>query len=245
MFRPVLSRLIASCLLTACLLAPAGAQDSGGGTRAVVELFTSQGCSSCPPADALLTDLAERSDVVALAYHVDYWDYIGWEDTFGAKGFSDRQRDYAKSWGSSRIFTPQMVINGAKGVVGSKRNLVQSEVANAHLPVAVAVSRTDNVLNVTVPGLEGQGDATVWLVTYIDEAHVAIERGENAGKTMIYTHVVTGRQLLGAWEAEDGASFKLPLQQVLSQPGSGLAILVQQDRQNLPGTIIGAAAYEP
>src|SRR5690606_4371889 len=109
------------------------------GPRAVVELFTSQGCSSCPPADALLTSLSERDDVVALAYHVDYWDYIGWEDTFGDKGFSDRQRGYAKSWGSSRIFTPQMVINGAEGVVGSRRDEVQDALTSAQLPLSLSL----------------------------------------------------------------------------------------------------------
>ncbi len=107
---------------------PAHAGDVRPQPKAVVELFTSQGCSSCPPADALLTSLAERGDVVALAYHVNYWDYIGWEDTFGHQAYSDRQRAYAKSWGSSRIYTPQMVINGAKGMVGSKRNEVTQAV---------------------------------------------------------------------------------------------------------------------
>ena len=102
--------------------------------KAVVELFTSQGCSSCPPADALLTSLADQEDVVALAYHVDYWDYVGWKDTFGEADFSDRQRAYAQSWGSSRIYTPQMVINGVKGVVGSRRGEVHGELDRASLP---------------------------------------------------------------------------------------------------------------
>src|SRR5690606_29405827 len=128
------------------------------GPRAVVELFTSQGCSSCPPADALLTSLAQREDVVALAYHVDYWDYIGWEDTFGDKGFSDRQRAYARSWGSSRMFTPQMVVNGAEGVVGSRRDAVHDAVTSAHLPLAVGLEAHGDMLRVVVPADPGLED---------------------------------------------------------------------------------------
>src|SRR5690606_17306963 len=138
--------------------------------RAVVELFTSQGCAQCPPADALLTGLAERGDVVALAYHVDYWDYIGWQDTFGDQAFSDRQRAYAKSWGSSRIYTPQMVVNGAKGVVGSRRDEVRRAIDGASLPLPVALRRDGGMLEVDIPGKADLGDATVWLVTFLDRA---------------------------------------------------------------------------
>ena len=121
MFFRFSSALIAGAIVSLTAMGVSQAESVRANPKAVVELFTSQGCSSCPPADALLTSLAEREDVVALAYHVDYWDYIGWEDTFGAKDFSDRQRGYAKSWGSTRIFTPQMVVNGGEGVVGSRR----------------------------------------------------------------------------------------------------------------------------
>src|SRR5215217_5363459 len=121
--RPLLGTTI-GMLAFAALAHPAGADSTRSRPKAVVELFTSQGCASCPSADALLTSLAEDDDVVALAYHVDYWDYVGWKDTFGNADFSDRQRDYAESWGSSRIYTPQMVVNGAKGVVGSRRSEV-------------------------------------------------------------------------------------------------------------------------
>ena len=114
--------------------------------KAVVELFTSQGCASCPPADALLTALSERDDVVALAYHVDYWDYVGWKDTFGQEAYSDRQRAYAKSWGSSRIYTPQMVVNGARAVVGSRRAEVQHALGSASLPLAKDLTLCGDVL---------------------------------------------------------------------------------------------------
>ncbi len=212
--------------------------------RAVVELFTSQGCSSCPPADALLTSLAERGDVVALAYHVDYWDYIGWEDTFGTKGFSDHQRAYAKSWGSSRIFTPQMVINGSKGVVGSKRAEVQHAVQGAALPLDLSVTVQGGMLKVVAPANAALGNATIYLVRYLDRADVAIEKGENAGKSMVYTQVVVDRQVVGMYEAGTGAVVKLPLEQFAGDADGGVAILIQQENQGLPGPILGAAVHD-
>lgn len=221
------------------------AETTRNDAKVVVELFTSQGCASCPPADALLTSLAERDDVVALAYHVDYWDYIGWRDTFGHEAFSDRQRAYAKSWGSSRIYTPQMVVNGQKAVVGSRRSEVQTAVSGAVLPLAIEVRRDGDMLKVHVPPDPELPDAVVWLVTYIDRVDVSIDKGDNAGKAMVYTQVVTGRQILGMWEARSGAELKLPLAEMLGSGNSGLAILVQQENKGLPGAILAAAAYEP
>ena len=212
--------------------------------KAVVELFTSQGCSSCPPADALLTSLAGQQDVVALAYHVDYWDYVGWKDTFGAAEYSDRQRAYAQSWGSSRIFTPQMVINGTKGVVGSRRGEVNGAVDRASLPLPIDVTEDGDMLKIAIPADLTLKDAVVWMVTYVDRADVAIERGNNAGKTMAYTQVVTGRQVVGVWECSTGATIKLPIPEVLANTSTGIAVIVQQERDGLPGPILGAAAFE-
>lgn len=230
-------------LLSLTLAGPGVADSLRLNPKAVVELFTSQGCSSCPPADALLTSLAERDDVVALAYHVDYWDYIGWEDTFGDKGFSDRQRGYAKSWGSSRIFTPQMVINGAEGVVGSKRDDVHDAIASAQLPLNVSLLAHNGMLKLVVPADAALDDASIWLVRYLDRADVVIEKGENAGKSMVYTQVVIDRQIVGVWESETGAEIKLPLEQFDISSGGGMAILIQPERNGLPGPILGAAAY--
>ncbi len=232
-------------LAFASLALPASAESMRARPKAVVELFTSQGCSSCPPADALLTGLAEDEDVIALAYHVDYWDYVGWKDTFAHSEFSDRQRAYAESWGSSRIYTPQMVVNGQKGVVGSRRNDVHRAVDGAALPLRVDLSRHDDMLKVAIAPKEGLADAVVWLVTYLDRSEIAIDKGENAGKTMVYTQVVTGRQALGMWESASGASLKLPIPEVLAQTSTGIAVLVQQEQDGLPGPILGAAAFEP
>ncbi|MBJ3786557.1 DUF1223 domain-containing protein [Devosia sediminis] len=241
LFRPF-SALIAGALFGLTLAGGAQA-DNISRPKAVVELFTSQGCASCPPADALLTSLAEQGDVVALAYHVDYWDYIGWEDTFGSKGFSDLQRGYARNWGSSRIFTPQMVINGAEGVVGSKRAKVQAALANAELPLYVSLSVQGDMLKLDVPANAALQDATIYLVRYLDRADVAIEKGENAGKSMVYTQVVVDRQIVGMWEASAGAEVKLPLEKFAPSAAGGVAILIQQERDGLPGPILGAATY--
>ena len=212
--------------------------------KAVVELFTSQGCSSCPPADALLTSLAAQQDVLALAYHVDYWDYVGWKDTFGDGRYSDRQRAYAKSWGSSRIYTPQMVINGTSAVVGSRRGEVHGAIDRARLVLPVDVTAEGDMLKIAIPPSASMHDAVVWMVTYIDRADVDIARGNNAGKTMAYTQVVTGRQVVGMWEGSTGASIKLPIPEVLAHKSTGIAVIVQQEHDGLPGPILGAAAFE-
>jgi hypothetical protein len=232
MFTRLLLGLIAGPAFFLALAAGSPAGEVMKSPRAVVELFTSQGCASCPPADALLTSLAERGDVVALAYHVDYWDYIGWEDTFGTRTFSDRQRNYAKSWGSSRIYTPQMVVHDA--------------LASAQLPLAVGLALQGNMLAVTIPADDSLQDASIWLVRYLVRADVGIDAGENAGKNMVYTQVVTDRQILGAWEAKSGTEIKLPLAGLSgAEKGNiGLAILVQDERNGLPGPILGAARFE-
>ena len=232
-----------AALLALAFTVPAAASELRIGPKAVIELFTSQGCSSCPKADALLEELSKRKDLVALAYHVDYWDYIGWADTFGSKAYSDRQRDYAESWGTGRIFTPQMVVNGTAGVVGSKRDLVSSEIAKAKLPLAVTIRETaKGMLQVSVPGRDDLNDAVVWLITFLDRAEVEIERGENKGRTVAYTQIVTGRQVVGMWESDTGAQLKLPLDEVLGNGSNGAVIMVQEERNGLPGAILGAAS---
>ena len=240
LLRPFLTVLGISLALTAPVLAG----ELRMGPKAVLELFTSQGCSSCPKADAMFDALSKRKDVVALAYHVDYWDYIGWQDTFGARENSDRQRDYARSWGSSRIFTPQLVVNGTGGVVGSRADEVDAALKAASLPLEVALTATaDDMLDVSIGPKAGLKDAVVWLVTFLDRAGVAIERGENEGKLVTYSQIVTGRQVLGMWEPETGAHLKLPLAEVLTGKSNGAVILVQEEHNGLPGPILGASSF--
>ena len=234
--------LLAALVAAALAVAPAAAGEIRVNPKAVVELFTSQGCSSCPKADAKFAELKTRQDVIALAWHVDYWDYIGWPDTFGAAANSDRQRGSAQSWGSSRIYTPQMVVNGTTGVVGSRDKEVEGALAAARLDLPVRLELKGDMLKVSVAAKPGAGSAVVWLVTYKDHASVLIERGENAGKTIDYTQIVTGQQMLGAWEGGEGTTLKLPLSSLSSNGSDGAVILVQSDKDGLPGPILGAAS---
>jgi hypothetical protein len=235
-----------ACAAAAALIvaAPAAGAEIRANPRAVVELFTSQGCSSCPKADAMLAALGERQDLIALAWHVDYWDYIGWPDSFGAKANSDRQRAYAQSWGSSRIYTPQLVVNGSKGVVGSRDGEVSGAIAAARLELPVALALDRQMLEVSIAARPGAAEAMVWLVTFKDHSRVAIERGENAGKVVDYTQIVTGKQMLGMWDAKGGTHLKLPLAELTADGSNGAVILVQADRDGLPGPILGAASVQ-
>ncbi|HEY9011543.1 MAG TPA: DUF1223 domain-containing protein [Devosia sp.] len=234
---------LTAAVLALAVLTPAMA-DTRAKPKAVLELFTSQGCSSCPAADALLEQMSKSPDYIALAYHVDYWDYIGWPDTFGAEANSNRQRDYAQSWGSSRIFTPQLVVNGVKGVVASRKREVEGAVnGNTHLGLPVTLTPTEDMLEVSIDGDDSLGEAVVWLITFIDRAEVNIERGENEGKKIAYTQIVTGRQAVGMWDPAAGAHFKLPLSEVLTDTSNGAVVMVQQERNGLPGRILGAASF--
>jgi hypothetical protein len=181
---------------------------------------------------------------VALAYHVDYWDYIGWPDTFGAKANSDRQRDYAEGFGSSRIFTPQLVVNGRGSVVASREGEVDAALAAAALPVTIDLNVSDDgMLEISVPPGEGNREAVMWLVTFVNRAEVEIERGENKGKTVAYTQIVTNRQVLGMWESATGAEMRMPIGELLGEPADGLAVLIQEERNGMPGAILGAASF--
>jgi hypothetical protein len=234
--------LLALGLATEPML-PASAGELRMAPVAVLELFTSQGCSSCPKADALLSDLGKRPEIIALAYHVDYWDYIGWPDTFGSKANSERQRAYAEGWGSSRVYTPQLVVNGREGVVASRQNEVETALGKAALDVPVNLSETGGMLHVDIAGRPGAPEAVIWLVTFKDRAAVEIERGENSGRTMEYTHIVTNRQVLGMWEPASGTHLKLPLAEVLDARSNGAVVMVQSESNGRPGPILGAASF--
>jgi hypothetical protein len=228
--------------LALTLTAPLAAGEVRDAPKAVLELFTSQGCASCPPADKILSDLKGRKDIIALSYHVNYWDYMGWRDTFGAEANSDRQRDYAASWGSGRVYTPQLVINGAENVVGSRKGDVDGAIKAASLDLPVTITFDEKMLNVDIEAKAGHSDAVVWLVTFIDNADVTIERGENSGQKISYSQVVTGHQMLGMWEAGKGAHLMLPRSEVFRGDGNGAVIMVQEENNGLPGRIIGAAS---
>ncbi len=201
----------------------------------VVELFTSQGCYSCPPADVIAGELAERDDVLPLSFHVTYWDRLGWPDTLGLEEGTRRQERYAGYFGTGRIYTPQMVIQGQIDVVGSQH-------ARVMRALEIIKDNWDHQLDITVEnerlsiGAGETGPATVWLAAYDDVHEVAIERGENAGKTLRYYNSVRELTEIGRI---DGAAFDLdlPLTRLSEEGRSGAAILVQR---NSDGALITA-----
>ena len=205
----------------------------------VVELYTSQGCSSCPPADAYLAVLADQPGVMPLALHVDYWDYIGWADSFAQAKFTDRQRAYAKAAGSRTIYTPQMVVNGVDLAVGSDSVLVDGMIRlhqGKLQAVALQVRRTGTSISISARAFAENGPMRVQLVRYTASETVAIERGENAGKTVTYRNIVTSWMLVGSW---DGA-----LDLALSVPAPGSEPLVVIVQTEGAGPILAAVRLE-
>lgn len=180
----------------------------------VVELFTSQGCSSCPPADALLAELADDEDVIALALHVDYWDYIGWPDTFAQPAFSARQKGYARAAGSTVVYTPHMVVGGTEHVAGARAMQVFDSIAD-HKTAAPALRlslASGNTGAMVMAEMDGPLDAPakLMLVTYHPAQTVDIKSGENAGKSITYSHVVTDWSLLATFDGSTPVSVALP-----------------------------------
>ena len=171
----------------------------------VVELFTSQGCSSCPPADRIMQNLAKRDDVIGLALHVDYWDYIGWKDEYADPDHTLRQRAYARQGGRSMIYTPQMVVNGQQDVVGAKQREL-TRLIDAHLTAApaatVRASRSGDDVTVDVAPVELPGGESyeVRVVQYSPMRHASIRRGELAGHDLDYANVVEHWQVAGQWD---------------------------------------------
>ncbi|SCA57092.1 conserved hypothetical protein [Candidatus Terasakiella magnetica] len=190
----------------------------------VVELFTSQGCSSCPPADAFLGKLAKRPDVLALAYHVDYWDYIGWEDVHAKAAFSDRQRDYAKKFNLRYVYTPQMIVNGTYQSSGNKQHAVIGSIKNdLSSSKGLEVSHNGTVLNIT--GSDHNDTISIYHVRYLKEVTTEVRRGENRGKTLTDYHIVTSLKKLGNWQ---GGSQSLPLGAVNKEENEDQAIFLQR-----------------
>jgi hypothetical protein len=208
----------------------------------VVELFTSQGCNSCPPAEAYLGELAKRKDILPLAFHVDYWDYIGWKDPFGAQEFTDRQEQYSRSLGLNMVYTPQMVIDGAHDAVGSDQAAVSSAIAKAAAEpkLKLAVLRdASGGYKVDIPaGDAGGKTATVWLALF-DHAHQTdVQRGENAGQKLIEFNVVREWHKIGQW---DGQATEIALNLTPeSDEYDACAVLVQLGGN---GPIRGAASF--
>jgi hypothetical protein len=200
----------------------------------VLELFTSQGCSSCPPADALLGELARRTGLITLAWHVDYWDNLGWRDPFASRSATDRQKSYAAKIGSV-AFTPALVVNGATILVGSDRNAIEEAIARAAaLPVPVTLSRTADVMEIEVGPAPGR--VRMQRIVYDPEHATDVHAGENEGAQLREYRTVRGVETLAEWDAGN-RSFRTPM----PAPGQGMAIVVQSPELR----VLGAADLPP
>ena len=215
---------------------------------AVLELFTSQGCSSCPPADALLAELGKRAGLVTLSYSVDYWNYLGWHDTLSSPANSERQRDYARMRGDGAVYTPQVVVDGLIHVNGSNEAAIEMAVRNAarqlqavRVPVTMHAEGDTLVVGVgAAPETSDKRDATVWLGVAKDKETVAISRGENRGKTLSYHHPVRELSPIGMWKGE-ATTWRLPLKDLRLKGGDHLVALLQVENS---GPILGAAQFD-
>lgn len=218
-----LRSLLLAAAVSAGLSVPATA-----GEVVLVELFTSQGCSSCPPADQLLGELAERSDVLPLSMHVDYWDYLGWRDTFARREFVERQYAYREQMGARVVYTPQMVIQGRHDAVGARVREVMGAIETARAEregARIRLAESGGMLTAALVPAGHEADCTVWVAKYRRAAEVEIEHGENSGRTITYHNVVDSLMRVGAWQGRAERTISLP------QPdkGEGIAVWVQDD----------------
>jgi hypothetical protein len=220
------------------MLLALGPAVAGERAPVVVELFTSQGCSSCPPADDYLADLAKREDVLALGWHVDYWNYIGWTDPFAAKWATQRQRDYERSLNQRYVYTPEIVVGGAAHHIGSEREAVDGMIAaQPGGVVAVAVERS-GAGGVLVRIGKGDGPpATVWLIRFDREHVTRVARGENGGRTLRNANVVRDFEEIGVWRG-DPLEITVGADRLAGPGDGGCAVLVQAGGA---GPILGAA----
>lgn len=211
----------------------------------VIELFTSQGCSSCPPADALFQEFAKNPDFVALAYHVDYWDYLGWRDLMSNPESTERQYDYMRAFGSRSVYTPQVVINGRIHVNGAKRadimdGLAELDEAGQGMSVSLSVERSGDSLMIEAGASpDGTGKAHLLLVYFEPPTPVGIRTGENKGRNVTYWNAVSDMQTGGMWHGE-AATYELPAGKIARN--GGCAVLLQSmGKEGMPGPVLGAA----
>src|SRR5277367_3803188 len=228
-----LCRLLLAFSLFVGFVAAAGAE-----TRpAVLELFTSEGCSSCPPAEVIVNELAQRPNVLPLSFHVDYWDDLGWRDRYSLASATERQRVYARTLRRSSVYTPQAVIDGSLDVVGSQRAAVMEAVSGRRDGVATSVSVSGGTIRIHVGAGSDGTNADVLLVGYLREATTAIGRGENSGRTLRESNIVLWLHDLGRWNGEP-REFEISASR-LPENVTDIAVLIQSAGQ---GAILGAVA---
>jgi len=224
------------------VLALTGTSSVAQSPRVVAELFSSQGCSSCPPADELIRKLSENDGVLGLTLNVDYWDYLGWQDTLAKPEHSERQRAYAARRGDRSVYTPQVVVNGEEHVIGSHGMEVREALERADpFTATVSLKADDMAVEARVSGkLPGDAKmATVMFLRISKSEEIEIARGENAGRTMTYTNVVRAMHPIGMWMGGD-AVFHMPKSELMKAGDDLCAVLIQLEDRDGPGAIIGA-----
>jgi hypothetical protein len=244
-------RHIAIAAAALCSASLTSQSANAGEPRAVIELFTSQGCSSCPPADKLMGELSRDPSLITLSLPVDYWDYLGWKDTLAQHGHSIRERAYADARGDREVYTPQVVINGVAHAVGSDKGAIEQAIDQTRrnaslltLPVTMTVA--DGKVTVNVPAAaKDQASAEVWLCPITKKAQVEINRGENRGHTLTYYNVVRRWVKLGTWSGK-AESFSVPLASLPDadfslQDIDRVTVVVQSGAAAKPGPMLGAA----
>jgi hypothetical protein len=240
-----------ACAGLAMLPLSAGAQ-----TRGVVELFTSQGCSSCPPADKLLGEMSMDPSIVAISLPIDYWDYLGWKDTLASPKNSALQKAYAKSRGDREVYTPQAVVNGAVHVLGSDRKAIERALADqlkSGLTVPVSLSISGGQLNISLPDANGeQTSGEVWVCAMVKATSVWVGRGENEGRTITYHNVARRWTKVGDWNGQ-ARIFTMPVADLRGGGTDAVAVIVPQGTADtrraeaipewipIPGKLLGAA----
>ena len=217
--------------------------------RAVVKLFTSQGCSSCPPADKIIGELAKDPDVIALSMPIDYWDYLGWKDTLADSRFSARQKAYSRMRGGRDVYTPQAIVNGSAQVIGSDRSSIEQAIhdtaQNGVMSVRVSLTLAGKEINVSVAAskLPSVTHGEVWICSISKAVPISIGRGENSGQQITYHNVVRNILKVGDWNGTP-ASWSVPIENLMREGVDGAVVYVQEGRSDRPGPMLGAA-FEP
>jgi hypothetical protein len=216
----------------------------------VVELFTSQGCSSCPPADAYLGELARQPGIVALAFHVGYWDYIGWKDPYAKPWSIERQRGYTAALAARYLYTPEMVVDGRQDLPGTEREgidrLIADQRATPKIPLTLAEPSKDK-LTVSIPAAQIKAPATVWIAVFDKQHTTAVERGENEGHTLTDFNVVRQWKRIGRYDGKPETIAFEPAPAIdAGGAKQGCAVLLQADHEpgDGHGPILGAAVME-